>query len=159
MIPFQIRLTVFSCFALFQSEGRLEVVKVPIDDNSVIGYPCDILSPCALGNVSRFHFFLSFFIFLKIFIILLLHIYLYFMLLFLFDFNSFCVLKYISFQLTFILLVIIFIFSFLFYKILFIMITKYHSQLPLLYFQNITKKFVESIWHFLRATLILEGSE
>ncbi|XP_071960874.1 leucine dehydrogenase-like [Antedon mediterranea] len=29
----------------------LQVEKVEIDDNSVAGYPCDIFSPCALGNV------------------------------------------------------------------------------------------------------------
>ncbi|XP_074645751.1 leucine dehydrogenase-like isoform X2 [Tubulanus polymorphus] len=31
--------------------GRLTVQKVPLDDLSVLSYPCDILSPCALGNV------------------------------------------------------------------------------------------------------------
>ncbi|CAH1783520.1 unnamed protein product, partial [Owenia fusiformis] len=30
---------------------RLVTQKVPIDDNSVLAYPCDILSPCAVGNV------------------------------------------------------------------------------------------------------------
>ena len=27
-------------------------MKVPLDDNSVLAHPCDIVSPCALGNVS-----------------------------------------------------------------------------------------------------------
>ncbi|XP_072027287.1 leucine dehydrogenase-like isoform X2 [Amphiura filiformis] len=29
----------------------LTVEKVPLDDTSVLAYPCDIVSPCALGNV------------------------------------------------------------------------------------------------------------
>ncbi|XP_077985162.1 leucine dehydrogenase-like [Glandiceps talaboti] len=32
-------------------DGRLTIKKVPIDDVSVMSRPCDILSPCALGNV------------------------------------------------------------------------------------------------------------
>ncbi|XP_033114643.1 leucine dehydrogenase-like isoform X2 [Anneissia japonica] len=34
-----------------QYSDVLQVEKVDIDDNSVAGYPCDIFSPCALGNV------------------------------------------------------------------------------------------------------------
>ncbi|XP_038054455.1 leucine dehydrogenase-like isoform X1 [Patiria miniata] len=29
----------------------LQVEKVPLDDNGVLAYPCDIISPCALGNI------------------------------------------------------------------------------------------------------------
>ncbi|XP_022104027.1 uncharacterized protein LOC110986459 isoform X2 [Acanthaster planci] len=29
----------------------LEVEKVPLEDNAVLAYPCDIVSPCALGNI------------------------------------------------------------------------------------------------------------
>lgn len=36
----------------FQADGKLVVEKVPLDCNEVLAYPCDILSPCALGNVS-----------------------------------------------------------------------------------------------------------
>ena len=34
------------------ADGKLVMEKVPLDDLSILSYPCDILSPCALGNVS-----------------------------------------------------------------------------------------------------------
>ena len=41
----------------FQHSKVLQVVKVPIDDNSVLAHQCDIVSPCALGNVSLYNLF------------------------------------------------------------------------------------------------------
>lgn len=36
-----------------KADGKLVVEKVPLDCNEVLAYPCDILSPCALGNVLK----------------------------------------------------------------------------------------------------------
>ncbi|XP_064633528.1 leucine dehydrogenase-like [Lineus longissimus] len=33
-----------------KADGRLTLMKVPLDDTSIMEYDCDILSPCALGN-------------------------------------------------------------------------------------------------------------
>ena len=41
----------FFVFFYLKAEEKLTVEKVPLDDLSVLSYPCDILSPCALGNV------------------------------------------------------------------------------------------------------------
>ena len=49
------KITTVSSTSVFQSKGRLKIEKVPHDDMSVMSYPCDILSPCALGNVSDYH--------------------------------------------------------------------------------------------------------
>ncbi|XP_035229942.1 phenylalanine dehydrogenase-like isoform X1 [Stegodyphus dumicola] len=34
-----------------KARGRLKTEKVPIGDNNIIGYDCDILAPCAVGHV------------------------------------------------------------------------------------------------------------